>query len=105
MGLEEPATFRLIKESHQLLGLISFFTVGKDEVRAWPIRKDTPAQQAAGAIHSDLEKGFIRAEVVSYDDLMAHGNHSAAQKAGRVRLEGKNYLVQDGDILDIRFNV
>ncbi len=105
MGLEEPATFRLIKESHQLLGLISFFTVGKDEVRAWPIRKDTPAQQAAGAIHSDLEKGFIRAEVVSYDDLMAYGSHSAAQKAGRVRLEGKNYLVQDGDILNIRFNV
>jgi GTP-binding protein YchF len=105
MGLEEPATSRLIKESYQLLGLISLFTVGKDEVRAWPIRQDTPAQQAAGAIHSDMEKGFIRAEVVSYDDLMACGNHSAAQKAGKVRLEGKNYLVQDGDIVDIRFNV
>jgi GTP-binding protein YchF len=105
MGLEEPAIFRLIKESYQLLGLISLFTVGKDEVRAWPIRQDTPAQRAAGAIHSDMEKGFIRAEVVSYDDLMACGNHSAAQKAGKVRLEGKNYLVQDGDIVDIRFNV
>jgi ribosome-binding ATPase YchF (GTP1/OBG family) len=105
MGLEEPATFRLIKESYQLLGLISLFTVGKDEVRAWAIRQDTPAQRAAGAIHSDMEKGFIRAEVVSYDDLMAYGNHSAAQKAGKVRLEGKNYLVQDGDIVDIRFNV
>ena len=105
MGLEEPATFRLIKESYQLLGLISLFTVGKDEVRAWPIRQDTPAQRAAGAIHSDMEKGFIRAEVVSYDDLMACGNHSGAQKAGKVRLEGKNYLVQDGDIVDIRFNV
>jgi ribosome-binding ATPase YchF (GTP1/OBG family) len=105
IGLEEPATFRLIKESYQLLGLISLFTVGKDEVRAWPIRKGTPAQQAAGAIHSDMEKGFIRAEVVSYDDLMVCGNHSAAQKAGKVRLEGKNYLVQDGDIVDIRFNV
>lgn len=105
MGLEEPATFRLIKESYQLLGLISLFTVGKDEVRAWPIRQGIPAQQAAGAIHSDMEKGFIRAEVVSYDDLIACGNHSAAQKAGKVRLEGKNYLVQDGDIVDIRFNV
>ncbi len=105
MGLEEPATFRLIKESYQLLGLISIFTIGKDEVRAWPIRQNTPAQRAAGAIHSDMEKGFIRAEVVSYDDLMACGNHSAAQKAGKVRLEGKNYLVQDGDIVDIRFNV
>ncbi len=105
MGLEEPATFRLIKESYQLLGLISLFTVGKDEVRAWAIRQNTPAQRAAGAIHSDMEKGFIRAEVVSYDDLMACGNHSAAQKAGKVRLEGKNYLVQDGDIVDIRFNV
>ena len=105
MGLEEPATFRLIKESYQLLGLISLFTVGKDEVRAWAIRQDTPAQRAAGAIHSDMEKGFIRAEVVSYDDLMACGNHSAAQKAGKMRLEGKNYLVQDGDIVDIRFNV
>lgn len=105
MGLEEPATFRLIKESYQLLGLISLFTVGKDEVRAWAIRQNTPAQRAAGTIHSDMEKGFIRAEVVSYDDFMACGSHSAAQKAGKVRLEGKNYLVQDGDIVDIRFNV
>jgi len=105
MGLEEPATFRLITESYQLLGLISLFTVGKDEVRTWPIRQNIPAQRAAGAIHSDMEKGFIRAEVVSYDDLIACGNHSAAQKAGKVRLEGKNYLVQDGDIVDIRFNV
>jgi len=105
MGLEEPATFRLIKESYQLLGLISLFTVGTDEVRAWPIRQNTLAQRAAGAIHSDMENGFIRAEVVSYDDLIACGNHSAAQKAGKVRLEGKNYLVQDGDIVDIRFNV
>jgi GTP-binding protein YchF len=105
MGLKEPATLRLIRESYQLLGLISLFTIGKDEVRAWAIRQDTPAQKAAGAIHSDMEKGFIRAEVLSYDDLMACGNHSAAQKAGKVRLEGKNYLVQDGDIVNIRFNV
>jgi GTP-binding protein YchF len=105
LGLEEPATFRLIKESYQLLGLISLFTVVKDEVRAWAIRQGTPAQKAAGAIHSDMEKGFIRAEVVSYDDLMACGSHFAAQKAGKVRLEGKDYLVQDGDIVDIRFNV
>lgn len=105
MGLEEPATLRLIKESYKLMGLVSLFTVVKDEVRAWAIRQDTPAQKAAGAIHSDMEKGFIRAEVVSYDDLMACGSHSAARKAGKVRLEGKNYLVQDGDIVDIRFNV
>ncbi|NIA08464.1 MAG: redox-regulated ATPase YchF [Nitrospiraceae bacterium] len=105
LGLEEPATFRLIRESYRLLGLISFFTVGKDEVRAWTIRLNTPAQQAAGAVHSDMERGFIRAEVASYEDLMACGNYPAAQKAGKVRLEGKEYLVQDGDIINFRFNV
>ncbi|RPI53045.1 MAG: redox-regulated ATPase YchF, partial [Deltaproteobacteria bacterium] len=88
IGLKEPATFRLIKESYQLLGLISLFTVGKDEVRAWPIRQGIPAQQAAGAIHSDMEKGFIRMEVTAYDDLIALGNEAAVAKAGKKRLEG-----------------
>lgn len=105
MGGDEPATNQVIRESYRFLGLISFFTVGEDEVRAWTIRRGTNAQRAAGAIHSDLEKGFIRAEVVSYDDLMAAGSYAAAQKAGKVRLEGKDYIVQDGDILNIRFNV
>ncbi len=105
LGLDEPATFRLIRESYRLLDLISFFTVGKDEVRAWTIRLDTRAQQAAGAVHSDMERGFIRAEVVSYKDLMACGNYSAAQRAGKVRLEGREYLVMDGDIINFRFNV
>ncbi len=105
LGIEEPATYQLIRESYQLLGLISFFTVGPDEVRAWTIKNGTPAQKAAGAIHSDIEKGFIRAEVVSYDDLMECSNYGAAQKAGKVRLEGKDYIVKDGDIINFRFNV
>ncbi len=105
MGLPEPATYRLIKESYKLLGLISFFTVGEDEVKAWTIKKGTHAQKAAGAIHSDIQKGFIRAEVVAFDDLAEAGSHQAAQKAGRVRLEGKEYEVQDGDVINFRFNV
>ncbi len=105
MGLPEPATYRLIKESYKLLGLISFFTVGEDEVKAWTIKKGTRAQKAAGAIHSDIQKGFIRAEVVAFDDLAEAGSHQAAQKAGRVRLEGKEYAVQDGDVINFRFNV
>ncbi|MGQ9500270.1 MAG: redox-regulated ATPase YchF [Dissulfurimicrobium sp.] len=104
-GLSQPATNRLIQESYALLGLISFFTVGKDEVRAWNIPAETPAQKAAGVIHSDIEKGFIRVEVVSYDDLIAYGSYTAAQKAGKVRLEGKEYMVKDGDVLNFRFNV
>lgn len=105
LGLSQPATDRLIQESYALLGLISFFTVGEDEVRAWNIPAKTNAQKAAGVIHSDIEKGFIRAEVVSYDDLVAHGSYAAAQKAGKVRLEGKEYIVKDGDVLNFRFNV
>ncbi len=105
MGADEPATYQVIRESYGFLGLISFFTVGEDEVRAWTIRRGTNAQRAAGAIHSDLEKGFIRAEVVAYEDLTEAGSYAAAQKAGKVRLEGKDYIVQDGDILNIRFNV
>jgi hypothetical protein len=87
------------------LGLISFFTVGEDEVRAWTIRRATPAQEAAGAIHTDIQKGFIRAEVLAYDDLIAAGNYAAARKLGTVRLEGKTYEVQNGDIINFRFNV
>jgi len=96
---------RVIKKSYALQGLISFFTVGEDEVRAWTIRGDTPAVDAADVIHSDIKKGFIRAEVVSYADLMAAGSHAEARKQGTVRLEGKTYLVQDGDIINFRFNV
>ncbi len=105
MGIVEPATHRLIRESYSLLDLISFFTVGEDEVRAWTIRRGTTAQKAAGVIHSDIEKGFIRAEVLSYEDHLRYGTFKAAQKAGKVRLEGKDYLVQDGDIMSFRFNV
>ncbi len=105
MGLPEPATYRLIRESYRLLGLISFFTVGEDEVKAWTIRQGTPARKAAGAIHSDIQKGFIRAEVVAFEDLSAAGTYQAAQKAGKVRLEGKEYTVQDGDVINFRFNV
>jgi len=87
------------------LGLISFFTVGEDEVRAWTIRKDTEAVDAADVIHSDIKKGFIRAEVVAYDDLMDAGSHAEARKRGTVRLEGKTYKVKNGDIINFRFNV
>ncbi len=88
-----------------MLGLISFFTVGDDEVKAWTIPKHTAAIDAAEAIHTDLKKGFIRAEVLAYDDLMAAGSYATARKLGTVRLEGKDYSVQDGDILHVRFNV
>jgi ribosome-binding ATPase YchF (GTP1/OBG family) len=96
---------RIIAKSYELLGLISFFTVGEDEVKAWTIRKHTAAIDAAEAIHTDLKKGFIRAEVLAYDDLMTAGSYAAARKSGTVRLEGKDYEVQDGDILNVRFNV
>lgn len=95
----------VIRRSYDILGLISFFTVGPDEVRAWTIKKDTCAQDAAGAIHSDFKKGFIRAEVVAYDDLMAAGTYAEARKQAKVRLEGKTYVVKDGDIITFRFNV
>ncbi|MEN8782288.1 MAG: DUF933 domain-containing protein [Desulfobacterales bacterium] len=96
---------RIIAKSYELLGLISFFTIGEDEVKAWTIRKHTAAIDAAEAIHTDLKKGFIRAEVLAYDDLMTAGSYAAARKSGTVRLEGKDYEVQDGDILHVRFNV
>ncbi len=99
------AADRVIQESYALQGLISFFTVGEDEVRAWTIRRGTPAVEAAGVIHSDIQKGFIRAEILAYDDLMAAGSYAEARKRGTVRLEGKTYEVQDGDIANFRFNV
>lgn len=105
LGIDEPALSRLIRVSYGLLDVISFFTVGKDEVRAWTIRRGSVASDAAGAIHSDLERGFIRAEVVTYDDLMRTGSHAAARDVGVLRLEGKSYIVQDGNVLNIRFNV
>jgi hypothetical protein len=96
---------RVIRESYNILGLISFFTVGEDEVRAWTIKAGTQAVDAAETIHSDIKKGFIRAEVLSYDDLMDAGTHADARKKGTVRLEGKTYEVKDGDIINFRFNV
>ncbi len=105
LGLAEPAQARFIRAAHHMLDLISFFTVGEDEVRAWPIRRGDRAPRAAGRIHSDLERGFIRAEVVHYDDFMALGSESKARQEGKLRLEGKEYVVRDGDILNIRFAV
>ena len=105
LGREEPALNRLIHVSYDLLGLISFLTSGEDEVRAWTIGKGTNAQKAAGKIHSDIERGFIRAEVVSYDDFIAQGSMSGARDKGLLRLEGKTYEVKDGDIINFRFNV
>lgn len=104
-GIKTSAMDRIIARSYELLGLISFFTVGEDEVRAWTIRRDTEAQKAAGVIHTDIEKGFIRAEVLAYADLISAGDYAAARKQGTVRLEGKTYPVQDGDIINFRFNV
>lgn len=105
LGIEEPALNRLIRVSYDCVGLISFLTVGEDEVRAWAIRKDTDALHAAGKIHSDIQRGFIRAEVVSYEDFVAAGSMAAAREKGHLRLEGKSYIVQDGDIINFRFNV
>jgi len=105
IGLAEPAQARFIRAAYHLLDLISFFTVGEDEVRAWPIRRGDRAPRAAGRIHSDLERGFIRAEVVHYDDFIALGSESKARHEGKLRLEGKEYVVEDGDILNIRFAV
>lgn len=105
LGIDVSARERMIRESYEMLGLISFLTVGEDEVRAWTIRRGIAARAAAGKIHSDLEKGFIRAEVVSYDDLIETGSLAAARSKGLLRLEGKTYVVMDGDIIDFRFNV
>ena len=105
LGLKESGLEKLIKASYSLLGLISYLTAGEPEVRAWTIKKGTKAPQAAGKIHSDFERGFIRAEVVAYDDLIACGNMTAAKEKGLVRSEGKEYVVKDGDVVLFRFNV
>ena len=105
LGLEESGLDKVIKKSYDLLGLMSFLTAGEPEVRAWTIKKGTKAPQAAGKIHSDIERGFIRAEIVSYDDLMREGSMLAAKEKGLVRSEGKEYVMQDGDIVLFKFNV
>lgn len=105
LGLSESALARFIRTAYGLLDLISFFTVGPDEVRAWTIRRGTHAQRAAGKIHSDLERGFIRAEVTPYDVFMEHGSEPAVKEAGKLQVEGKTYVVQDGNIMHVRFNV
>lgn len=102
LGIEEPALARIIRSSYELLGLVSFYTVGDDECRAWPIRRGTTAQRAAGTIHSDLEKGFIRAEVVRYEELVSCGSLAGAKDRGLLRLEGKEYVVADGDVMHVR---
>lgn len=104
-GVTELSSERIIRQSYDLLGRMNFFTVGEDEVRAWEVSRGATAIECAGAIHTDLARGFIRAEVVSYEDLMAAGSNAAAKSAGKVRLEGKDYVVEDGDIIVVRFNV
>ncbi|MDX9930878.1 MAG: DUF933 domain-containing protein, partial [Bacteroidales bacterium] len=104
-GLDEPGVNKLVRAAYKLLDLQTFFTVGPKEIRAWTIRRGMTAQQAAGVIHSDLERGFIRAEVMKYDDFITLGSEHACKEAGKFGIEGKNYVVGDGDILHIRFNV
>jgi ribosome-binding ATPase YchF (GTP1/OBG family) len=103
LGLDESGLDRVIRASYELLGYMSFFTVGDDECRAWSIPRQTVAPEAAGEIHSDIQRGFIRAEVVAYDAFIARGSMHAAREHGELRLEGKEYVVQDGDIINFRF--
>ncbi|MGH8495001.1 MAG: redox-regulated ATPase YchF [Gammaproteobacteria bacterium] len=105
LGLEEPGLNRVIRAAYRLLGLQTFFTAGPKEVRAWTVRVGSTAPQAAGEIHTDFEKGFIRAEVIAYDEYVARGGEQGAREAGRLRLEGKEYVVQEGDVMHFRFNV
>jgi len=105
LGIEEPGLNRVIRAGHRLLGLQQYFTAGPKEVRAWTVRIGARAPQAAAVIHTDFEKGFIRAEVIGYDDFVTHGGEQGAKDAGRWRLEGKEYVVQDGDVMHFRFNV
>jgi ribosome-binding ATPase YchF (GTP1/OBG family) len=105
MGIAEPGINRMAQAIYSRLGLISFLTAGEDEVRAWTIRAGTLARAAAGKVHSDIERGFIRAEVVNYDDLVRLGDMGKVKEKGLMRLEGKDYVVQDGDIINFRFNV
>ncbi len=105
LGLEEPGLNRVVRAGYELLGLQTYFTAGEKEVRAWTIPVGATAPQAAGVIHTDFERGFIRAEVISYDDFIAFGGEQGAKEAGKLRLEGKEYVVQDGDVIHFRFNV
>ena len=103
-GIAEPARVRLVQAAYRLLDLISFFTIGPDEVRAWTIHRGTLAPQAAGKVHSDIERGFIRAETVAWEPLLRLKSHAACREQALLRLEGKQYIVQDGDVIDFRFN-
>jgi GTP-binding protein YchF len=105
MGLDEPGLNRVIRAAYKLLGLQTYFTAGVKEVRAWTVRAGSTAPQAAGVIHTDFEKGFIRAETISYADFLQYKGEAGAKEAGRLRLEGKEYRVQEGDVLHFRFNV
>ena len=105
LGLEEPGLHRVIRTGYAMLDLITYFTCGKQEVRAWTIPRGTKAPQAAGVIHSDFERGFIKAEVIKYEDMIEHGSEQACKAAGKMSMEGKEYVVQDGDIMHFRFNV
>ena len=105
MGLEEPGVNKLIRAAYHLLNLITYLTAGVKEIRAWTITRGTLAPQAAGVIHTDFEKGFIRAEVIKYDDFIKDGSEAAVKEAGKLSVEGKEYMVQDGDIMHFRFNV
>lgn len=105
MGMDEPGLNRVIRSAYSLLGLQTYFTAGKKEVRAWTVRTGSTAPQAAGVIHTDFQKGFIRAEVVGFDDYVAHNGEHSAKEAGKLRLEGKEYVVSDGDVIHFRFNV
>jgi len=104
-GLKEPGLSRLIRAGYELLGLITFFTVGPEEDRAWTVRGGAKAPEAAGKIHSDIQRGFIRAEVIGYDDFIACGSEAQAKEQGKLRLEGKDYTMHDGDIVHFRFSV
>lgn len=104
-GITEPSLSRLIRLSYDLLGVHAFFTAGEKEVHAWTLRKGANAREAAGVIHSDMEKGFIRAEIVSFKDLITFGSTAEARAKGRLRVEGKNYIIEDGDVIEIRFNI
>jgi ribosome-binding ATPase YchF (GTP1/OBG family) len=105
VGMDEPGLNRVIRAAYGLLGLQTYFTVGPKEVRAWTVRAGATAPQAAGVIHTDFERGFIRAEVASYDDFVERGGEQGAREAGKLRLEGRDYVVRDGDIIHFRFNV
>jgi len=105
MGMTEPGLDRLIHATSDLLGLQTYYTAGEKEVRAWTVKKGATAPQAAGVIHTDLEKGFIRAEVIAYDDYVSLNGELKAKEAGKMRLEGKDYVVKDGDVMHFRFNV